>query len=205
MPITFEFTDTPFLTPAASGTNLYVPNITHFTKMKTLDSTFYTGYYRGDQYDTIVTYPDGSEVHLNGEYGDYITLSMGGNYTITYSGRDYDTQRGSDVPFNYYNYKFHYTILVIENRLPMKKWTATDVINRLFDICEPIRRGGEQAEIPLAGGERGGGLIVLYCCAVIERAMRVFYRILLILILLWAQIFCFVFAIFYVCRVLCQT
>lgn len=34
-----------------------------------------------------------------------------------------------------------YQFLVIENRLPMKKWTATDVINRLFDICEPIRRG----------------------------------------------------------------
>ena len=158
MPITFEFTDTPFLTPAASGTNLYVPNITHFTKMKTLDSTFYTGYYRGDQYDTIVTYPDGSEVHLNGEYGDYITLSMGGNYTITYSGRDYDTQRGSDVPFNYYNYKFHYTILVIENRLPMKKWTATDVINRLFDICEPIRRG-DKPRFRLQGMSEEEGLL----------------------------------------------
>lgn len=31
-----------------------------------------------------------------------------------------------------------YTFLVVENELPLKKWTITDVINRLCDIAEPL-------------------------------------------------------------------
>lgn len=34
-----------------------------------------------------------------------------------------------------------FDILVIENQNPLKKWTITDVCNRLFDIAEPLRRG----------------------------------------------------------------
>lgn len=34
-----------------------------------------------------------------------------------------------------------YTFTVIENKLPLKQWTCTDVINRLLDLAEPIRKG----------------------------------------------------------------
>lgn len=34
-----------------------------------------------------------------------------------------------------------FDILVIENANPLKKWTITDVCNRLFAIAEPLRRG----------------------------------------------------------------
>ena len=57
-----------------------------------------------------------------------------------------------------------YQFLVIENRLPMKKWTATDVINRLFDICEPIRRG-DKPRFRLQGmSEEGAYCSILPCC-----------------------------------------
>lgn len=34
-----------------------------------------------------------------------------------------------------------YTFYAVENQNPLKKWTITDVCNRLFDIAEPLRRG----------------------------------------------------------------
>ncbi len=34
-----------------------------------------------------------------------------------------------------------YEFAVVENKNPLKKWTITDVCNRLFDIAEPLRRG----------------------------------------------------------------
>lgn len=34
-----------------------------------------------------------------------------------------------------------FTFLTVENRLPLKKWTCTDVILRLLDLAEPIRKG----------------------------------------------------------------
>ena len=36
-----------------------------------------------------------------------------------------------------------FTLVAVENQLPMKKWTIKDVINRLLDVAEPIRRGEE--------------------------------------------------------------
>lgn len=42
-----------------------------------------------------------------------------------------------------------YTFVVVKNRLPLKKWTVTDVINRLFDLVEPLRcLGGNALEFP---------------------------------------------------------
>ncbi len=35
----------------------------------------------------------------------------------------------------------YYTIGVVENHYPLKKWTITDVINRVFDTIEPLRYG----------------------------------------------------------------
>lgn len=35
-------------------------------------------------------------------------------------------------------FKFKYVINAVSNRLPLKKWTITDVINRVFDLIEPL-------------------------------------------------------------------
>ena len=34
-----------------------------------------------------------------------------------------------------------FSIIVIENKYPLKQWTITDVINRLLDLAEPLRQG----------------------------------------------------------------
>lgn len=34
-----------------------------------------------------------------------------------------------------------YEFSAVENKLPLKQWTVADVINRLLDVCEPIRKG----------------------------------------------------------------
>lgn len=36
-----------------------------------------------------------------------------------------------------------YTFTVIQNRYPLKKWTMKDVINRVLDLAEPLRKGEE--------------------------------------------------------------
>ena len=43
-----------------------------------------------------------------------------------------------------------FTFLVIDNYLPLKSWTITDVINRTLDLCEPLRQG-EKARFMLQG------------------------------------------------------
>lgn len=64
----------------------------------------------------------------SGEYSIYYELGfrtkqISGNY-------DYDVES-----------KATYRITAIENHLPLKKWTVTDVVNRLCDLAEPIRKG----------------------------------------------------------------
>lgn len=50
-----------------------------------------------------------------------------------------------------------YTFIVVENQLPLKKWTVTDVINRLLDVCEPIRQG-EKPRFRLQGMNEDGSI-----------------------------------------------
>ena len=50
-----------------------------------------------------------------------------------------------------------YTFVVVENQLPLKKWTVTDVINRLLDVCEPIRQG-EKPRFRLQGMNEDGSI-----------------------------------------------
>ena len=45
---------------------------------------------------------------------------------------------GADVNFTN---TVSYTMSAVENKLPLKKWSITDVINRLLDLAEPIRKG----------------------------------------------------------------
>lgn len=53
--------------------------------------------------------------------------------TNTATGEQTQTFRGA--------YCETFTFVTVENQLPLKKWTITDVINRLLDIAEPIRQG----------------------------------------------------------------
>ena len=70
----------------------------------------------------------------SGNTGITVTLETGKIYTATYThtiGTVGST--GEDT--------FVYQFLVVENQYPLKRWTITDVINRMCDIAEPIRKG----------------------------------------------------------------
>lgn len=39
----------------------------------------------------------------------------------------------------FFTYNFYYFIYGVTNHLPLKKWTITEIINRIFDLIEPIQ------------------------------------------------------------------
>lgn len=51
-----------------------------------------------------------------------------------------------------------FSFAVVENEFPLKKWTITDVINRLLDLAEPIRKG-EKPRFRLNGMRADGKII----------------------------------------------
>lgn len=55
-------------------------------------------------------------------------------YTINIGVTSVSNGHVSVLPFNFYYYFY-----AVNNRLPLKKWTVTDVINRVFDLIEPIQ------------------------------------------------------------------
>lgn len=58
-----------------------------------------------------------------------------GSYTITYSILLMKTVLGS---IETCDFTITYIFTAVSNRLPLKKWTITDVINRVFDLIEPL-------------------------------------------------------------------
>ena len=75
-----------------------------------------------------------------------------GTYEVFYSY--YFRDQNQD---KYYTRTATYTFVVVENQLPLKKWTVTDVINRLLDVCEPIRQG-EKPRFRLQGMNEDGSI-----------------------------------------------
>ena len=73
------------------------------------------------------------------DYEKIVDLSQLGTYQIQYKGK-YEwlvTVQGSFLR----EYSFSYYVSAIENHLPLKPWTITEVINRTLDLAEPIRKG----------------------------------------------------------------
>ena len=67
-----------------------------------------------------------------------VTLENG-TYTVKYTGGA--RELGGAPQYSEIWTDLTYTFVTVENQLPLKKWTITDVINRLLDIAEPIRKG----------------------------------------------------------------
>lgn len=89
---------------------------------------------------------------IEGEDIGFKTILKAGTYVIFYS-YDVDTpgsspQRGTAK----------YTFEVVQNKYPLKKWTITDVINRVLDIAEPIYKG-ERPRFRLNGMRADGTII----------------------------------------------
>lgn len=86
-----------------------------------------------DKADIVLYRPDGSKKEWADSWTDIdysidYALDMQGTYQLQYV---LDKKR--------IFLKFHFS--VVENRLPLKKWTIATVINRLLDLAEPIRKG----------------------------------------------------------------
>ena len=75
----------------------------------------------------------------------YTASLLPGVYTVIYEFWDYANGEKQEKLNG-----CRYTFQVVENHLPLKRWTCTDVINRLLDIAEPIRKG-EKPRFKLQG------------------------------------------------------
>ncbi len=56
-------------------------------------------------------------------------------YSVRYSNQEQLVSQNID--------EWTYTIAVVNNRLPLKKWTVTDVVNRILRLAEPLKIGQE--------------------------------------------------------------
>lgn len=117
----------------------------------------------GDRYYRQTVFLNNEEIFFN----EYITGTSGhsgrdiglttklkiGTYTINYEfgtcEKTWDGMSYDRVTYAIYN------ISVVENKRPLKKWTITSVINRLLDVCEPIRKG-EKPRFRLQGMKADG-------------------------------------------------
>ena len=107
-----------------------------------------------------ITAPNGSKTIINysgSQSGDIVyTFLFSGIYLINYKGETTGTDGTNQSHFS--SYSFTYSIGVVENKLPLKPWTITSVINRLLDLCEPIRKG-EKPRFRLNGMDADGNII----------------------------------------------
>lgn len=93
-----------------------------------------------------------------GEGSADVNLDIVGTYQIKYSGKIQKHNVVNGLPHPTRDYAISFYIVVLENRLPLKKWTITDVINRTLDLAEPIRKG-EKPRFRLNGMRADGTII----------------------------------------------
>ena len=75
----------------------------------------------------------------SGQNIGYLTTLQAGTYTVEYQ-YNYP-KRVTDQSYTMVQNTATYTFIVVDNQLPLKKWTATDVINRLLDLAQTLREG----------------------------------------------------------------
>lgn len=139
----------PPITPNTYKTALMANTLFEFVSAHTIfpytvlapDSGYYLQkvFYNNEEIWTnlyIITLPG---IPNEGEDIGFTTVLKNGIYTIYYEYGSCNRGIGGWV-YNAIS-RATYNISVVENHLPLKKWTITDVINRTLDIAEPIRQG----------------------------------------------------------------
>ena len=134
-----------------------------FVSAYTIFPYFGIDFFPTDAYYLQIVYFNNREVFRN-EYKQYypgggssgenigFTTELGnGIYRVYY---EIGTLTPNETPVSTATYIF----TTIENRLPLKKWTVTDVINRTLDLAEPIRKG-EKPRFRLNGMTADGKII----------------------------------------------
>lgn len=110
------------------------------------DESIFKNTYKIDRSMNSVSY-------MGEDIGFSTILKNNGHYKVVYSYFTY-SEYGTTKFTNTVTYNFS----VVENKLPLKKWTITDVINRVLDLCEPIRKG-EKPRFRLNGMRADGTII----------------------------------------------
>ena len=73
------------------------------------------------------------DTHVGEDIGYKLVLKNGVTYKVTY------TYRWIRDNANQFTNTVSYYMLAVENKLPLKSFSVTDVINRVLDLAEPIR------------------------------------------------------------------
>ena len=134
---------TPYLTVYLIGTNLHILSTATVIKKKVVTGYEYNFYSCGIQVTTpggIVNIPQTSGGSGEGD----IILEEAGSYRINYYGEILKKDVVNGIPLGTKDYSISFYFAVVENQLPLKPITITDTLNRLFDLCEPLR----QSELP---------------------------------------------------------
>ncbi len=127
-----------FYHPAAAS-NAYYKQTVSFNGVNIFENTFFRTF----------SGPTGEDI-------GYSTILKSGIYVVYYEFGFSSPSLDSGGQRLSAEFAVEYTFIVVENRLPLKKWTVTEVINRLCDLAKPIRRG-EKPRFRLQGvvGENG--------------------------------------------------
>ena len=150
--------DYPAITPKGFVSPLPAGESFYFDSAHTIYPYYHAVTAERNTYYQKITAPDGMtyeneyKYSINGatsgeDVGINLTL-LSGTYIVYYAFTYYE--QGPLGNSQSHTVTATYTFTVVENRLPLKKWTCTEVINRLLDLAEPIRKG-EKARFRLQG------------------------------------------------------
>lgn len=121
-------------------------NFPSITDIYTLDTSDNSNYETFQNQSSITVTVDGVEKIkiLATDTGGLKTVAMvtfGVTTEVEYVVQTayYNTDDGTYNAFK--TIKATYTLNGVENRLPLKKWTITDVVNRCLELAEPLREG----------------------------------------------------------------
>lgn len=83
----------------------------------------------------------------------FTTTLQAGIYEVLYGCAMYSQAGGGNNAYDVNTAT--YTFIVVENKLPLKKWTCSDVISRVCELAEPLRQG-EKPRFRLQGDNLDG-------------------------------------------------
>lgn len=142
-----ESTPSDYRNPLQSGNFVFYPVIKIFPYKEPGNPGSFTHFNTyaleiKNQYDEIIGrtyYRTGTGDDEGADTGLTIYLQSGQTYTVTYKYIFSESYAGGSI--SRFESTAIYTFTAVDNRLPLKKWSITDVINRTLDLAEPIRLG----------------------------------------------------------------